>query len=255
MANTLTWADLTLENIRELEGIRGGAEWSSRLSALLGLKDTDSDAQSRTLLEMHSNNLNFAAEQGFSAEATSTFFSIMKSTFQDSMDDLLAVDKSYALFKSTLLRHSVQRPPYSVGVFTLAEIKCINDYVLNGFFRHYKLYRYVFTKEQRLTVGTQNWPGEVVEKAPLPPPLSQAEEQLAEQPVELAEDAVQEIVDQTGEDPVTVREAFAAAVKEELRNIQESMRSQEEAMVEKVAALEALYAPPAEAEAEEEATQ
>jgi hypothetical protein len=112
--------------------------------------------------------------------------------------------------------------------------------------------------------------------------------------VELAEDAVQEIVDQTGathcdkwaspwqqllqpprvigwgrppgelltkrscfagEDPVTVREAFAAAVKEELRNIQESMRSQEEAMVEKVAALEALYAPPAEAEAEEEAAQ
>ena len=54
---------------------------------------------------------------------------------------------------------------------------------------------------------------------------------------------------------MTVREAFAAAVKEELRNIQESMRSQEEAMVEKVAALEALYAPPAEAEAEEEATQ
>lgn len=81
----------------------------------------------------------------------------------------------------------------------------------------------------------ENWPGEVVEKAPLPPPLSQAEEQLAEQPVraspphcaalnipwprrcwlsrgthhhrltcmifvqvELAEDAVQEIVDQTG---------------------------------------------------------
>lgn len=47
-------------------------------------------------------------------------------------DGLLAVDKSYALFKSTLLRHSVQRPPYSVGVFTLAEIKSINDYVLNG---------------------------------------------------------------------------------------------------------------------------
>jgi hypothetical protein len=51
----------------------------------------------------------------------------------------------------------VQRPPYSVGVFTLAEIKCINDYVLNGFFRHYKLYRYVFTKEQRLTVGTREY--------------------------------------------------------------------------------------------------
>lgn len=67
----------------------------SRLAALLGLKDTDSDAQSRTLLEMHSNNLNFAAEQGFSAEATSTFFSIMKSTFQDSMGGWLAPNRRY----------------------------------------------------------------------------------------------------------------------------------------------------------------
>ena len=37
---------------------------------------------------------------------------------------------------------------------------------------------------------------------------------------------MQEIVDQTGEDPLTVKEAFAAAVKQELRGLQESLRVQ-----------------------------
>lgn len=45
------------------------------------------------------------------------------------------------------------------------------------------MYRYVFTKEQRYTIQTQKWLGELVEFAPVPPPLSEAEEQLAEQPV------------------------------------------------------------------------
>merc|ERR1712224_341367 len=100
---------------------------------------------------------NFAKAQGFSPECTSTFFSIMKSTFDNSMEQLIAVDQAFGLFKTLLLRHSVQRPPYSVGVFTLPQLKAINDFVLNGFFRHYKLYRYVFTKEQRLTI-TQTQP-------------------------------------------------------------------------------------------------
>ena len=45
---------------------------------------------------------------------------------------------------------------------------------------------------------------------------------------------MQEIVDQTGEDPVTIREAFAAAVKDELRNLQDAMREQEAALAGKV---------------------
>ena len=204
----------------------------------MGVKEPESDPCSKVQMEMYTNNLAFAAEQGFSAESTSTFSSIMKSTFKTSMDGLIAVDKSYAVFKTILLRHSVQRPPYSVGIFTLPELKAINDFVLNGFFRHYKMYRYVFTKEQRLTVGTRKWLGEMVEFAPLPPPLSQAEEQLAEQPVELAEDAVAEIVAATGEDPLSVKEAFAAAVKEELKNLQGSMKEQEDDMKAKVAELE-----------------
>ena len=103
-----------------------------------------------------------------------------------------------------------------------------------SFFRHYKLYRYVFTAEQRHTIATEPATSQAFEVASVPPPLAQAEEQLAEQPIELADEAVQEIVEQTGEDPVTIREAFAAAVKDELRNLQDAMREQEAALAGKV---------------------
>lgn len=223
----------------ELLKLGRGVELSDALAKAMNLPDPESDPMDKTMLELFVNNMAFASENQFSPEAASTFFSIMKSTLDTSMVELMAVDKSYNLFKAVLLRHSVQRPPYSVGVFTLAEIKAVNDYVINGFFRHYKLYRYVFTKEQRHTIGTQAWLGELPEFAPLPPPLSLAEEQLAEQPVELAEDAVQEIVEQTGEDPLSIKEAFAAAVKAELRGLQASLQAQEETMTTMVTELEA----------------
>ena len=40
-----------------------------------------------------------------------------------------------------LLAHAVQRPPHSVGVFTLKEAQLITDFALNSYYRHFKLYR------------------------------------------------------------------------------------------------------------------
>ena len=39
------------------------------------------------------------------------------------------LDKDYAYFKDLLLRHCVQRPPYSQFVFTLKQMKEIQEYV------------------------------------------------------------------------------------------------------------------------------
>ena len=47
--------------------------------------------------------------------------------------------------QSLLLAHSVQRPPHSVGVFTLAELKLITDFALTYYYSKFKLYRYAFT--------------------------------------------------------------------------------------------------------------
>lgn len=57
----------------------------------------------------------------------------------------LTVKRSFYQFKEWMLQHSVQRPPFSVGVFSLEEMKLIVDWMLESYYRHYKLYMYAFT--------------------------------------------------------------------------------------------------------------
>lgn len=55
------------------------------LAKTMGIDDYASSKKSEVLLELYQNNLNFSKAQGFSPECTSTFFSILKSTFDQSM--------------------------------------------------------------------------------------------------------------------------------------------------------------------------
>lgn len=57
----------------------------------------------------------------------------------------LKVDRSFENFKELLLTHSVQRPPFSIGLFTFTEMKAIMAWALDTYYRHYKLYMYAFT--------------------------------------------------------------------------------------------------------------
>ena len=59
----------------------------------------------------------------------------------------LSEEKAYNIFKELLLRHSVQRPPHSLAIFTLDDVKIINDHVQDTFFRFYNMYLYALTKE------------------------------------------------------------------------------------------------------------
>jgi hypothetical protein len=91
------------------------------------------------------------------------------------------VDRSFQLFKGLLLAHSVQRPPYSIGLFTFSEMKAILEWALDTYFRHYKLYMYAFTDRVLMSVE-QAHPLDIVEIAPGIPSLNDAmtEEQHAE---------------------------------------------------------------------------
>ena len=73
------------------------------------------------------------------------------------------MDETYQYFKSLVLKHSLfvsadrfsswskslifrsQRPPYSLRVFTPDVTKKVTDYIVDTYFRHYKMYKYVFT--------------------------------------------------------------------------------------------------------------
>lgn len=71
------------------------------------------------------------------------------------MSERLSEEKSFALFKELLLRHSVQRPPHSLAIFDLEDVKAINSHVQDTFYRFYGMYLYSLTKDQLILLMTE----------------------------------------------------------------------------------------------------
>lgn len=56
---------------------------------------------------------------------------------------------------SSLCPYLPQRPPFSIDLFKEEQLLALADYVVNTYFRHFKLYKYVFTPQVlRWGVGT-----------------------------------------------------------------------------------------------------
>merc|ERR1719502_2029662 len=63
--------------------------------------------------------------------------------------------QTFELLRTLLLRHSVPRPPWSIAVFSANDLKMVTDYVVNTFFRHFKLYQYVYVPHRQLRLRTK----------------------------------------------------------------------------------------------------
>ena len=56
------------------------------------------------------------------------------------------------MFEDYIIQHSVSRPPYSDAIFTMEDVKTINHYVTETYYRNYKMYRFVFTPRETVTL-------------------------------------------------------------------------------------------------------
>lgn len=61
------------------------------------------------------------------------------------LQERLTEEQNFSLFKELLLRHSVQRPPHSLAIFNLDDVKAINEFVQESLFRYYNFYLYALT--------------------------------------------------------------------------------------------------------------
>ena len=197
----------------------------------------------------------FARGAQFSPQKTSVLLSVLRRLLEHDMkSSLTSPADSFRLLKQLMLLHSCERPPWSSGVYTLDDVAKITDYVVENYYRHLKLYKYVFTAEDRMDIRQVGVCG--VEDVPALPPLSQAvpEEQWLEQ-------KESERQAQAAEDARAAAAAAEAARLEALRNFQDpraAMTDEDNAAVdalvaEKVAEAQAKLA--AEEEAAEAAFQ
>ena len=64
-------------------------------------------------------------------------------------------DTMYGHFKDLLLRHAIQRPPVSLAIFSLQDVKAIDLAFQDTFFRHYSMYFYAMTVKSVLKLQTE----------------------------------------------------------------------------------------------------
>lgn len=165
------------------------AEARRHLVSILGFSANPSPKEI-VLLEFFLNNLRFAVDCKFTTDKTSAFFSILRSNHEETVRGYLTLDQSLIYFKELLLLHSVQRPPYSIGIFTFKDITLITDFVNSTYYKHFKLFQYCFTESHELVLTTRS---NLAETAPTGlPPLADAIRHAVPEPVAVQEPVPQE---------------------------------------------------------------
>ena len=149
-----SWEDVSFSDAEQFLELCGDAErLQSRLSELVGVEESRGHKQTLIELDLFTYAVLFCKKNEFSPEQLSAFFTIIKcvhsmciSTPYDNLQDC------FVYFRELLLRHSVHRPPFSTGLYSLVQVKAITDYVLSTYFKHFKLYKYAFTKRVQLNL-------------------------------------------------------------------------------------------------------
>ena len=177
-----TWEDLSLSDAEQLLEACGDMEQLKlELTRLENSSGRAVDGSRRTTIvqDMFAYAVLFSKRKSFSPEQLSAFFTILKSvhamcvsTPYDNFQD------TFVYFRELMLRHSVHRPPVSTCLYSPALVNEITDYVLQTYFKHFKLYKYAFTKRVHLSLRV-SYSGE--------PEEAEAEEETPESQVELQE--------------------------------------------------------------------
>jgi len=201
-AKVVVWADLTVDAVDRLSESLNSDHIKQVLADIFMLDNYKSNLKCGIIMDLYFYTLQFAREQKFSPEKTSAFFSIIKKVFEVCIETPFGnLDHTFEYFKDLIHCHSVNRPPYSIELFTPDEVRKITEYTINSFFRHFKMYKYAFTPVVRLDLGV-NYIG----LPPSPPPS-----------VEEATESTSDLVND--ESRQAELDAEREAAREELRGI------------------------------------
>lgn len=153
----LNFAHLTKDRIAELAGCASKDDIKRILADSLGI-DQDEGMRLDIIADMYYHLHAFCKAQGFGAEKTSTLLSITKYLHEGCVEQRLSMEEAYDEFKRLLLKHCVDRPPRSIGVFTFEDSKAVIEYMHDTFFRHYKMYCYVYLTQCNLKLSLERDP-------------------------------------------------------------------------------------------------
>jgi len=98
------------------------------------------------LLDEYMHCYNFTTKHKFNMQSISVLLGILNQVHayacQTSFENILESSK---FSRELILAHATRRPPFSIEIFTPHEAKLAEDYMTDSYFRHFYLYKYVFT--------------------------------------------------------------------------------------------------------------
>ena len=118
-------------------------------------KFTEDDEKSEILLDFYENLLSFCLKLDFTLEKISCSLAIMTNIVQNSISNSLQIQYSRDNFKSLLRKHSIQRPPFTIQVYSHSDIVALESFAEETFFKHYSLYSYGFTPHKDVIITTE----------------------------------------------------------------------------------------------------
>ncbi|XP_022382200.1 coiled-coil domain-containing protein 189 isoform X1 [Enhydra lutris kenyoni] len=244
------WKYLDIHSMHRLEKTANTEEMKEVLAELLGLSCPEQSLKEAITLDLFSHALIFCRQQGFSLEQTSTACALLQDLHKACVATPLGnVEECYRYFISVLFCHGVRRPPFSINLFREEQLLALADYVVNTYFRHFKLYKYVFTPQVRLDLSL-TYMG-------LQPPKLLPEEETEKGGEEVEQGISPQEEPETGVQPepepepseVSSLQAYIRTqMNKELRKLQQLMEEQlqasEERLSSKLTTLERPFQPP-----------
>ncbi|XP_078682045.1 cilia- and flagella-associated protein 119-like isoform X2 [Branchiostoma floridae x Branchiostoma belcheri] len=251
----VVWEDLSVNHMDAIDQATSADDLRSILGQIFGMSDHRDNLKNGVLMDLFVYTILYARRQNFNKEQTSAFFSIVKRTHGVCVETPFGnVQECYNYFTELLLCHGTKRPPFSVDLFDADQVRNITDYVVNTYFRHFKLYKYVFTPKVQLDL-TMKYVG-IPET---PQPMEEEEQKEEEQPgpdaeaAEQQEEPQEEVAPTETENPpeetpevesprkkelrTLIQSQLAGQVKELRMSVDEQLKINDQVLMQKLAAL------------------
>mmetsp|Transcript_49367 Transcript_49367/g.139799 ORF Transcript_49367/g.139799 Transcript_49367/m.139799 type:complete len:203 (+) Transcript_49367:316-924(+) len=155
MADSLAFTAIDELSIQKLNDTHETDAVKSMLSEAIGVAGDDDldEAQKEVAIDFYFYCFAFCKECGFDTLKTSTFLSIAKQTCNFiRLDASTDMNTAFEKFKALMFAHAVERSPHAVLIFSVEDVEKVTEFMLNSYFRHFKLYKYIFTAKEQVTL-------------------------------------------------------------------------------------------------------
>ena len=145
------WESLTYVDSMALLKADSNCDVMDYLTSMFNISKENATRRELITLDLYYYAVQFARKHKFKPEQMSALYSIVESIHRLCISTPYDnTHQCFQLFQDLLVCHSVNRPPYSTQIYSLDQVKHMTDYILLSYFKHFKMYKYAFTKKVQL---------------------------------------------------------------------------------------------------------